>query len=163
MNIAAAWNEELMARWSVEMAREFGEPNRGQLGPGVNIARFAWNGRLGDYMSGEDPYLGSKMIASQVSAYRKIDRPAVQVVKHFIPNTIEKDRNGMTEVVDERTLFEVYYPPFQAAVDAGVSAVMCSYNLVKCTSGKCDKTRAYACANGAVLIRIGRGMRARCK
>lgn len=151
LNIAATWDEELMARWSVEMAREFGEPNRGQLGPGVNLARYAWNGRLGEYMSGEDPYLGSKMIASQVSAYRKIDRPAVQTVKHFIPNTIEKDRNGMTEVVDERTLFEVYYPPFEAAVDAGVSAVMCSYNLVKCTSGKCNGTRAYACANDDIL------------
>mmetsp|Transcript_62869 Transcript_62869/g.205228 ORF Transcript_62869/g.205228 Transcript_62869/m.205228 type:complete len:1029 (+) Transcript_62869:94-3180(+) len=151
MNIGAAWDVELMARWSVEVAREFGEPNRGQLGPGVNIARYAWNGRLGEYMSGEDPYLGTKMIESQVKAFRQVDRPAVQVVKHWIPNTIETDRNGMTEVIDERTLFEVYYPPFQAAVDAGVSAVMCSYNLIKCTTGLCSTGSAYACANDDIL------------
>mmetsp|Transcript_75110 Transcript_75110/g.189933 ORF Transcript_75110/g.189933 Transcript_75110/m.189933 type:complete len:915 (+) Transcript_75110:64-2808(+) len=151
LNAAATWDVELMARWSVEMAREFGEPNRGQLGPGVNVARYAWNGRLAEYMSGEDPFLGAKMIEAQVSAGRKVNNPAVQVVKHWIPNTIEKDRNGMTEVVDERTLFEVYYPPFQAAVDAGVSAVMCSYNLVNCTSGMCSSGRAYACANDDIL------------
>jgi len=151
LNAAATWDIELMARWSVEMAQEFGKPNRGQLGPGVNVARYAWNGRLAEYMSGEDPFLGAKMIEAQVSAGRKVDSPAVQVVKHWIPNTIEKDRNGMTEVVDERTLFEVYYPPFQAAVDAGVSAVMCSYNLVNCTSGMCNAGRAYACANDDIL------------
>ena len=36
----------------------------------------------------------------------------------------------VNENVDERTNFEMYYPPFQAAVDAKVGSVMCSYNLV---------------------------------
>jgi beta-glucosidase len=149
MTVSASWDTDLMARWSKEMAVEFGA--RGQLGPGINLARFAWNGRLGEYMAGEDPYFGARMVAAMVTAYRTVPNPPLQVAKHFIPNTIENDRAGMTEVVDERTLFEVYYPPFAAAVEAGVSAIMCSYNAVKCTSGLCEGTAAYACANDDVL------------
>eukprot|EP00443_Scrippsiella_acuminata_P001522 CAMPEP_0115340688 /NCGR_PEP_ID=MMETSP0270-20121206/91277_1 /TAXON_ID=71861 /ORGANISM="Scrippsiella trochoidea, Strain CCMP3099" /LENGTH=990 /DNA_ID=CAMNT_0002762153 /DNA_START=9 /DNA_END=2978 /DNA_ORIENTATION=+ len=153
MTVSAAWDIELMELWSEEMAEEFGVTGRGQLGPGINLARFAWNGRLGEYMSGEDPYFGAKMVGAMVTAYRRVPHPPLQTAKHFIPNTIEKDRNHVVEEVDERTLFEVYYPPFQAAVDAGVSAVMCSYNLVKCTTGKCSGIAAYACANGDILNR----------
>jgi len=151
LNVAASWDVKLMARWSMETAQEFGEPNRGQLGPGVNVMRYAWNGRMGEYMSGEDPYLGARMVESQIRAYRKVDHPPLQVVKHWIPNTIEKHRTDMVEVVDERTLFEVYYPPFQAAVDAGVSSVMCSYNLINCTTGMCNAGHVYACANDDIL------------
>lgn len=37
----------------------------------------------------------------------------------------------MDEIVDERTRFEIYYPPFAGAVAAGVGSVMCSYNKVR--------------------------------
>jgi len=152
LTVAASWDVDLMAHWSAEMAQEFGVPGRGQLGPGINLARFAWNGRVGEYMSGEDPYFGARMVEAMVWAYRQSPgAPPLQTAKHFIANTIEVDRMGMTEVVDERTLFEVYYPPFLAAVEAGVSAVMCSYNLVKCTSGLCNAGQAYACANDDIL------------
>ena len=43
----------------------------------------------------------------------------------------EQERFGITEVVDERTQWEMYYPPFQAAVDAGLWSIMCSYNKVQ--------------------------------
>ena len=33
---------------------------------------------------------------------------------------------GVSEEVDERTRFEMYYPPFQGAIDAGVGSFMCS-------------------------------------
>jgi len=151
MTISASWDTELVSRWSLELAREFGKPSRGQLGPGINLARFAWNGRLGEYMSGEDPFFGSRMVGSMVEAFRRVPQPALQVAKHFIPNTIENNRTWITEVVDERTLFEVYYPPFVAAVDGGVSAIMCSYNLVRCTTGLCSGKAAYACANDDIL------------
>lgn len=151
MTISASWDVDLMALWSTEIAEEFGVKSRGQLGPGINVARFAWNGRLGEYMAGEDPYFGAKMTKAMVEAYRSVPHPPLQTAKHFIPNTIEKNRNSIIEEVDERTLFEVYYPPFEAAVKAGVSGVMCSYNLVKCTSGVCSGKAAYACANDDIL------------
>lgn len=151
MTVSATWDTEVMELWSREMAQEFGGPGRGQLGPGINVARFPWNGRLGEYMAGEDPYFGAQMVATMVRAARKAKNPPLQVAKHFIPNTIEKDRNSIIEEVDERTLFEVYYPPFDAAVEAGVAGMMCSYNLVNCTTGRCSKKGVYACASSDVL------------
>eukprot|EP00928_Gymnodinium_smaydae_P014372 TRINITY_DN1524_c0_g1_i2.p1 TRINITY_DN1524_c0_g1~~TRINITY_DN1524_c0_g1_i2.p1 ORF type:complete len:892 (-),score=131.80 TRINITY_DN1524_c0_g1_i2:200-2824(-) len=158
MTISASWDVELMERWSVEIAEEFGIPGRGQLGPGVNVARFAWNGRLGEYMGGEDPYFAAAMSRAHVSAYRKVPHPPLQSVKHFIANSIENNRKGITEEADERTLFEVAYPPFEAAVNAGVSTVMCSYNLIKCTSGLCEGKKAYACANDDTLNKHLKGI-----
>jgi beta-glucosidase len=37
---------------------------------------------------------------------------------------------AINEVVDERTIFELYYPPFEGAVIAGVGSFMCAYNKV---------------------------------
>jgi len=92
---------------------------------------------------------------AMMRAYRRSSKtgvmPPLQTAKHFIANTIERARTSATAYIDERTLFEVYYPPFAAAVDGGVSAIMCSYNLVQCTSGECNTGRAYACANDDIL------------
>jgi beta-glucosidase len=52
------------------------------------------------------------------------------VAKHWIFNEQETNRDSESSVVDEKTAWELYYPPFQSAVEAGVSAVMCSYNRI---------------------------------
>lgn len=62
--------------------------------------------------------------------------------KHYINNNQETDRNTIDENVDERTRFEMYYPPFEGAIEAGVGSVMCSYNLVNGT---------YSCENNSTL------------
>ena len=36
----------------------------------------------------------------------------------------------MDAVVDERTRFELYYPPFEGAIEAGVGSMMCSFNRI---------------------------------
>ena len=51
-------------------------------------------------------------------------------MKHWVQNNQEEDRDGVNEVVDERTRWEIYYPPFEAAVSAGAGATMCAYNRV---------------------------------
>ena len=52
-------------------------------------------------------------------------------VKHFAANNQERSRHRMSSDVDERTLHEIYFPAFRKAVqEAGVGAVMDSYNLV---------------------------------
>ena len=51
-------------------------------------------------------------------------------MKHWVQNNQEEDRSGVNEVVDERTRWEIYYPPFEATVAAGVGATMCAYNRV---------------------------------
>ena len=46
--------------------------------------------------------------------------------KHFVANNQEASRRKVNVNIDRRTLFEVYYPAFRAAVEAGVGSVMCS-------------------------------------
>ena len=49
--------------------------------------------------------------------------------KHFVNNNQETNRTTQTAHVDERTNFEMYYPPFEGAVKAGVGSVMCRSNI----------------------------------
>ncbi len=50
-------------------------------------------------------------------------------IKHFVGNESEIERQTMSSDIDERTLREIYLPPFEAAVKkAGVWAIMSSYN-----------------------------------
>ena len=101
------------------------------LAPTVNIHRSPLNGRNFECYS-EDPYLTAR-------AGRRLDqRPAAQgvgaTVKHFVGNDSEFERNTISSDVDERTLREIYLPPFEAAVKrAGVWAVMSAYNRVNGT------------------------------
>ena len=58
------------------------------------------------------------------------DQNVMANVKHFVANNQETDRGIIDEHIDERTRFEIYYPPFQGAIDHGVGSMMCSYNRV---------------------------------
>jgi beta-glucosidase len=46
-----------------------------------------------------------------------------------VNNNQETNRAAVSELVDERTRFEMYYPPFAGAVKAGLASIMCSYLL----------------------------------
>ena len=43
------------------------------------------------------------------------------------------DRHSTSAIVDEQTQMELYWPPFEGAVEAGVLSVMCANNLVRKT------------------------------
>jgi len=70
------------------------------------------------------------------------------VAKHFAYNEQETDRFNQSSDVDDRTAWELYYPPFEATVEAGVASVMCSYNRVNGT---------HACENESLLRRDLKG------
>lgn len=50
--------------------------------------------------------------------------------KHWVENNQETNRDIASSNVDERTRHEMYYVPFQGAVEAGVGSFMCSYNKI---------------------------------
>lgn len=50
--------------------------------------------------------------------------------KHFVLNNQETNRGAVSAEVNERSRFEVYYPPFEGAIEAGVASLMCSYNKI---------------------------------
>lgn len=127
----------LAASWDPELARRIGEAlghdarARGVhilLGPGVNIYRAPMAGRNFEYY-GEDPYLASRIAVDYIRGVQA--QGVVATVKHFAANNEEYDRHNVSSDMDERTLREIYLPTFEAAVkEAGVGAVMDSYNLI---------------------------------
>lgn len=128
--VAATWDANATWHW----ARALGEEHLAKganmiLGPSVNVHRVAANGRNGEYISGEDPTLGAVLAAAYVQGVQE-GAGVAAVVKHFALNQQETSRTQSNSIADERTRWEVYYPPFQAAVSVGVAAVMCSYNYV---------------------------------
>jgi beta-glucosidase len=129
IGMAATWDPELAGRVGTAIGRD--AHARGVhilLGPGVNIYRAPMAGRNFEYY-GEDPFLAARMAVGYIDGVQ--GQGVVATVKHFAANNQEYDRHGVSSDVDERTLREIYLPAFEAAVrEAGVGAVMDSYNLV---------------------------------
>jgi beta-glucosidase len=127
----------LAATWSRDLQRKTGEAIGEEcrakgvsvlLGPGINIYRVPTNGRNFEYM-GEDPYLAAELVVPYIQGVQS--RGVITTVKHFAVNNSDYDRHRMDSKVDERTLQEIYFPAFKAAVQRGKSkSVMCSYNPV---------------------------------
>ena len=129
LTIGATFDEVAAQTWGSTMGVEF--YNKGanvQLGPGLCLARVPRNGRNFEYISGEDPYLGYTMVGPVIRGIQSSG--VIANAKHWVNNNQETNRHGVVEDVDERTQFEMYYPPFQGAVDNGVGSIMCSYNKV---------------------------------
>jgi len=127
----------LAATWDTNLARAFGTVigqeavQRGKdimLGPAVNIQRTPLCGRNFEYM-GEDPFLTSRMAVNYIEGEQA--QGVSSCIKHFAANSQEFDRRSINEIIDERTLREIYLPAFRAAVtQAGVLSVMSAYNQI---------------------------------
>jgi len=139
--LASGWDEGFVETVARAMAREFkGKGANVLLGPGVNVHRTPYGGRNFEYLSGEDPHLGARLASSFVKAVQS--EGVMAVVKHFAFNEQETARGSENSIVGERTAWELYYPPFEAAVNAGVGAAMCAYNKVN---------GSYSCGNPELL------------
>lgn len=100
------------------------------LGPGMDFYRTPYGGRNFEYMTGEDPYLGSQLIPKVIQAIQ--EQGVWACAKHYVCNDQEENRTNINEIVDERTLREIYLPPFEAAVKEGHTAtVMGAYNFLQ--------------------------------
>ena len=126
---AATWNRDAIYNMGVGL----GQDSRARgvhilLGPGVNIYRSPLCGRNFEYF-GEDPYLSAQTTVQYIKGVQS--QGVMACVKHFALNNQEWNRHHVSSDVDERTMHEIYLPPFRAAVEqAGVGSVMCSYNLI---------------------------------
>jgi beta-glucosidase len=128
LNMAATFDPALAKEFGVAMGVEWWDKGTNILeGPGINVMRIPYNGRTFEYMVGEDPVLGSTMVGPVIDG---IQQNAMAVAKHFILNNQEFDRHGVNEVVDEKTLMELYSPPFETAAKHQVAGYMCAYNRV---------------------------------
>jgi beta-glucosidase len=127
--MAASWDLELVTRAAGAIAQEVKALGRDMiLGPTVNINRVPlWGRNFEGY--GEDPYLAARMGVAYIRGVQA--EGVIPSVKHFAANNEEYERHRIDETIDERTLNEIYFPAFKAAVqEAGVWAVMSAYNKV---------------------------------
>jgi beta-glucosidase len=105
---------------------------RWTFAPMVDIARDARWGRIAEG-AGEDPYLGAAFARARVLGFQGRDYSAperiVACAKHWVAyGAAEAGRDYNTTDMSEGTLREVYFPPFKAAVDAGVGTFMSAFN-----------------------------------
>ena len=132
---AASWDVAAVERAARVAATEAAAAGlHWTFAPMVDIARDARWGRIVEG-AGEDPYLGAALAASRVRGFQGTDpRDPLTIMataKHFVAyGAAEAGRDYNTTDVSERTLREVYLPPFKAAVEAGVGSVMAAFNEV---------------------------------
>jgi len=148
--LAATWDPVAVQDFGVALGKEFaGKGANVVLGPGVQVQRVARCGRSFEYLAGDDPFLGAMLTKAYVRGVQS--QGVLAIVKHWVFNSQETNRGGENaenSVVDNKTARELYFPPFAAAIEAGVGGAMCSYNKV---DGK------YSCSNSHMLKDVLKG------
>jgi beta-glucosidase len=141
IDLAASWSPELAyAKGRAEADEAFRAGKNVILGPGVFSSRTPLDGRIPEFL-GEDPLLSGDLAAADINGIQDGNpgEPVMAVLKHFIANEQELDRQTSSSNLDERTLREVYNMPFAIALSkSSPGGVMCSYNQVN---------GVYACQN----------------
>lgn len=101
--------------------------------PMVDICRDARWGRIVEG-AGEDPYLGSLIAKAMVKGYQgdySLPSNIMACVKHFaLYGASEAGRDYNTVDMSRLRMYNEYFAPYKAAVEAGVGSVMTSFNLV---------------------------------
>ena len=130
--MAASWDPALVERSQAVAAKEASAAGvKWAFAPMVDIARDPRWGRIVEG-AGEDPYLGSAMAVAQVRGFQGpyIGSPdhILASVKHFAGyGAADGGRDYDSAYVSEDQLRNLYFPPFHAAVQAGVASLMSAY------------------------------------
>jgi beta-glucosidase len=130
--LAASWDPAEVEKVQSMAAREASSVGvNWTFAPMVDIARDARWGRIMEG-AGEDPYLGSRMAEAQVRGFQgeKIGSPShiLACVKHFAGyGAAEGGRDYDSSDISDEQLWNVYLPPFEAAVHAGAGSLMSAY------------------------------------
>ncbi len=99
--------------------------------PMVDITRDARWGRVMEG-AGEDPFLGSKIAAARIKGFQgnlSSNKNIIACAKHFAGyGFVEAGKEYNTVDISNETLHNIIFPPFKAAVDAGVRTFMNSFN-----------------------------------
>jgi beta-glucosidase len=115
------------------------------LAPMINQVNDITGGRNFETL-GEDPFLEGQLVAPEVQGVQ--GEGMIAMIKHYIENDFENNRTSTSVTIDEQTLHETELQAFEAGIDAGAGAVMCSYNRIN---------DVYGCANSHTLQDILKG------
>ena len=132
VGLSATWDEALARRKAKAQGYEAFHKHRNViLAPGLASGRTPLSGRTPEYL-GEDPLLAGTLAAAMVHGFR--DNPAEpveSVLKHYVANEQELDRQSSSSNVDQRTLRQIYTLPYEVAIrKSRPGGVMCPFNQV---------------------------------
>lgn len=132
INLACSFDTLMAYRIARETAREMRAMNmHWTFNPNVEVARDARWGRVGETY-GEDPYLVTQLGVQSVKGYQGTlsgSEDVLACIKHFVGGSEPANgTNGSPADLSERTLREVFFPPFEAGVKAGAGSLMTAHN-----------------------------------
>lgn len=135
---ACTWNPVLLEQASRVAAEEASACGVDWIfAPMVDIARDPRWGRIAEG-AGEDPLVGMAMARARVRGFQATDltsgRRIAACPKHYVGyGAAEGGRDYNSTDFSERTLRDLYLPPFQAAFEAGAGTVMSAFNEISGT------------------------------
>ena len=135
LGMSCTWDMALVERSARIAANEASADGiNWTFSPMVDISRDPRWGRVSEG-SGEDPYLGSQIAKAMVTGYQGNDlsknNTIMSCVKHYaLYGAAEAGRDYNTTDMSRQRMYNEYFPPYKAAVDAGVASVMASFNEV---------------------------------
>lgn len=135
LGLAASWDLPLLEQTARVAASEAAADGiRWTFSPMVDVARDARWGRIAEG-AGEDPYLGALVAQAYVRGYqgKRLDDPSsvLACAKHFVAyGAAEAGREYNTTEVSDRTLRQIYLPPFEASSRSDVATVMAAFNAL---------------------------------
>ena len=135
LGLSASWDLEAIEKSARIAADEAAADGLNWVfSPMVDISRDPRWGRVSEG-AGEDPFLGARIAEAMVRGYQGADlsrhNTVMACVKHFaLYGAAEAGRDYNPADMSERTMFEVFLPPYKAALDAGVGSVMTSFNEI---------------------------------
>jgi beta-glucosidase len=135
LGLSCSWDMKLIERSARIAAQEASADGiNWTFSPMVDISRDPRWGRISEG-SGEDPYLGSEIAKAMVTGFQGDDLSAnntiMSCVKHYaLYGASEAGRDYNTVDMSRQRMYNDYFPPYKAAVDAGVGSVMASFNEI---------------------------------
>ncbi|WP_053978191.1 beta-glucosidase BglX [Mangrovimonas xylaniphaga] len=135
LGLSASWDMDMIKKTAQMAAQEAtADGINWTFSPMVDISRDPRWGRVSEG-NGEDPYLASEIAKAMVAGYQGDDLTAdntmMACVKHFaLYGAPEAGRDYNTVDMSHIRMYNEYFPPYKAAVDAGVGSLMASFNEV---------------------------------
>ncbi|SCX86673.1 beta-glucosidase BglX [Flavobacterium caeni] len=135
LGLSCSWDPKLIeqsARIAAQEATAAGI--NWTFSPMVDLSREPRWGRVAEG-SGEDPYLNSRIAEAMVKGYQQDDlsktTSMLACVKHFaLYGASEAGRDYNTVDMSRIRMYNEYFPPYKAAIDAGAGSVMASFNEI---------------------------------
>lgn len=135
IGLSCTWDTALVRKTARQTAVEMRATGfHWTFSPNLDIARDARWGRVGETF-GEDTHLVTAMGVAMIKGFQGErlggKHHVIACAKHLVGGS--EPINGLNVAptdISERTLWDIYYPPFKASVDAGVFTVMPAHNEI---------------------------------